>query len=91
MFDFHSENGGNMIGTNRRARLPTIPDTEHSSPATSLYSSPSRSSPIISSAPSYSVSNSLSTVTSDSSPSRATDFSSSLAASVMDSPSGVYT
>ncbi|KAK7571924.1 hypothetical protein V9T40_014396 [Parthenolecanium corni] len=87
-FTFPCENGGNMIGTNRRARLPTIPDTEHSSPATSLYSSPSRSSPIISSAPSYSVSNSLSTVTSDSSPSRATDFSSSLAASVMDSPSG---
>ncbi|KAK7593117.1 hypothetical protein V9T40_007869 [Parthenolecanium corni] len=88
-FTFPCENEGSTTRTNRRARLPTVPGTEHSSPATSLYSSPSRSPPFLCTVPSSnSATNSLLTVTLDSSPLRNIDLTSSSNASVIDSPLG---
>ena len=59
-----------MVRNGGRARLPTVPGTEHASPSTSLYSSPTRSPPFIVNTVVSSMNNSLLTVTSDTSPIR---------------------
>ncbi|XP_065202986.1 kinase suppressor of Ras 2 [Planococcus citri] len=73
-FTFAGENTGEVVRNGGRTRLPTVPGgTEHGSPSTSLYSSPTRSPPFIVSTVVSSMNNSLLTVTSDSSPIRSAD------------------
>lgn len=80
-FLFNCENGGEIVRTNRRVRLPTVPGTEHSPPLASLYATPTRSPSLISSSGSNTTS--TLTVTVHSSPVRNPD---SIFAHTADSP-----